>query len=333
MTSPADWALRFQALAAEAGRASARVLGRYDELLGRVARGELRAEAVQAQVRDYLQDRAAVSTRELVEASVGLLAGLLYAEAKHREALLAGLLPPDAPIPPPPAPGSVDLANWFQTLATYAAEQSARGVARHQQLMERVASGEVTAARVQEHGRRFLEQHAPRLLDEVMELGLTFVGGLQHASASLSEGLYDRVLGPDETRAGQPEAPLCVDLRAPAGSVAAATIVVENGRPAPADVVCQVSPFTPRAGGAPFRARLDVVPARFALAPGAHRDVDLRLLLDPALFAAGADHLAMLRISGAGDGDRIVQLLARADPPAAPPARAARPRARRPRAR
>jgi hypothetical protein len=47
--------------------------------------------------------------------------------------------------------------------------------------------------------------------------------------------------------------------------------------------------------------------------------VALRLTLDPSLFAPGADYVATLQITGAGERDLIVQLMARAEPPAKEP--------------
>jgi len=332
MTSPADWSLRFQEQAADAGRMYARVARRYDELLQRVARGEIAPEEVQRQFRDYLQDQATASTRELVASSVGLLAGLLYVEAKYRDALLDGLLPPDSPPPPPPAAEGVDLTSWFQTLTAYATEQGTRGMQRYQALVERVAMGQIPAARVQDEGRRFVERRSPEFLNEVMDLGLRFVGRLQRSSTAFAEGLYDRVLGPDEDLPPPPAPPLCVDLHGPVGSLAAATIVVENTRSTAAEVVCRTSDFTPRGGGPPFRSRLEVAPARFNLASGEQRDVEIRLPLDPSLFAPDADCIALLRIAGAGDQEMIVQLLARAQPapPKKAPPREAAARSRRP---
>jgi hypothetical protein len=292
---------------------AARSLRRYQELLERVARRELQPEEIQRQFQAYFQERGSSSTRELTELSVGLLAGLLYAEARSREALLDGLLPPEPPLPPPPAPANADLMEWFQSLATYATQQSGRAIARHQTLVDAVAKGDIAAARVQEQGRRFLETHAPELLDEVMKLGLGFVEGLQQSSASLTDGLYDRVLGPDTDGSAAPEPPLCVDLRGTSGEVASTSVVVENTRSEPATVVCRASEFAARAFGRRFTAPLEITPAHFTLAPGEHRDVALRLLLDTALFAPDADYVATLQVSGAGARDLIVQLLVRAE--------------------
>lgn len=293
----------------------ARVLRRYYELLQRVANGELQPDAVQKDFREYLQEQATPSTRKLVEVTVGLLAGLLYVEAKYREALLEGLLPPNGPIPPPPSPSSIDLTNWFQTLSKYAAEQSARGIARQQQLVERITSREVTAEQIQEQGRRYVESNAPRFLGEVMELGLTFVNRLQRSSTAFTEGLYERVLGPDPESHSTPEPPLIADLRGPSGSVVTARIVVENTRTDPAHRVCVVSEFSPRGGGDSFASGTEITPARFTLAPGESREVTLSLPLDRAFFTPGIDYFGLLRISGPGDRDVVVQLIAHAERP------------------
>jgi hypothetical protein len=323
-THPEDWGRRFQEMSAEAGEMYARVLRRYNELLLRVANGELQPEAVQREFREYLQEQSVTSTRELIELTVGLLAGLLHIEAKYREALLDGLLPPDGPIPPPPPASSIDLTNWFQVLSKYAAEQSARGIARQQQLVERIASRQITSEQMQQQGQRYLASNAPRFLGEVMDLGLTYVSELQRSSSKLAEGLYDHVLGP-AAESFAPERPLIADLRGPSGSVVTTEIVVENGRADAANVSCLLSEFSPRAGGRSFLGGAEITPARFTLAPGESRDVVLSVPLDRNLFTPGVDYFGLLRISGARDQDMVVQHNAHAEPlppePAKPPAK------------
>jgi hypothetical protein len=317
VSQPADWGARFQELAADAGQLYARSLRRYNELLDRVARGELTPEAVRQQFRDYLQEQAPHSTRELVELSVGLLAGLLHVEARYRDALLDGLVPPADPPPPPPSPEQLDVTSWFQALATYASEQSARSIARHQQLVERVASGAIAPDQVKSQGERFLDRHAPEFLGDVMTLGLTFVSRLQQSSVALSDGLYDLVLGAQTAEPSPLDPPICLDLRAAPGAAATATIVVENTRAAAADVLCRVSPFMERSGGQRFEPRITIAPERFRLLPGEPRDVDITVTLDPVRFAVGTDYFATLLVSGAGERDLVIQLIARADVPTA----------------
>lgn len=312
-----DWGQRIQDLAAGAGQVYTRSLRRYNELLERVARGELRPEQVQQGLREYFQAHSAASTRDMVATSAGLLADLLHLEARYRDSLLDGLLPAEPPTPPPPSPAGVDPTQWFQALASYAAAQGSRSLARQQRLIDRVAAGEIPAAAVHEHGRRFLETQAPQFLSDVMALGLRFIEQLQGASASATDGLYDVILGP-ERPAESPRTdglapPVCLELRAAPGGVASASLVVENTRAAPAEVVCRVSEFVSRVGSAHVRPTVDISPSRFTLAPGEQRDVDLRLVLDRVQFATGTDYIATLLVSGTGERELVVHLLARAE--------------------
>jgi hypothetical protein len=310
---PQDWGRRFLELAADAGRGYDRVLRRYNELLTRVADGALTPEAVQEEFRAYFQESATASTRELVEASVGLLAGLLYVEARYREALLDGLLPHEGVIPPPPSPSTLDVNNWFEALAKYAAEQSARSIARQQQLVERIAAGEITVAQIDAHGRRYLNDYAPHFVGEVVELGMKFASQMQRSSTRAAEGLYDRVLGPEPASAERIEPAPILDLRGAPGTVVSARFVVENTRPVGAEVVCSMSDFVSRATGQVVP-RGEISPSHFALAPGEARDVVVRLPLDHERFAPSTDYFAMLRVVGAGDRETILQLIAHADP-------------------
>jgi hypothetical protein len=148
-----------------------------------------------------------------------------------------------------------------------------------------------------------------------MTLGLTFVSRLQQSSVSLSDGLYDRVLGAQTAEPSPLDPPICLDLRAASGAAATATIVVENTRAAAAEVACRVSYFMPRSGGQRFEPAMTIEPDRFRLLPGEARDVDITLTLDPVRFAVGTDYVATLLVSGAGERDLVIQLIARADVP------------------
>jgi hypothetical protein len=319
----AEWGLRYQELTAEAGQAYARALGRYQELLDRVADGQLTPADVQKKLLESYQQQSGAATRDLVALSVGLVAGLIDTEARYREALLDGLLPPDGPRTPPPSPDGLDASNWFHVLAAYASQQSARAAGRQQALIDRVASGAVSTAEVRERARRFVEAQAPAFLNDVMDLGLTFVGRLQRSSAGLAERLYDHVLGPAAQRSSHAppplEPPTTLELRGPLGAVLTAEVVVENTRAVPADIECRPSDVASRARGTRFRSGLEIVPARFTLAPGEQREVTLRLPLDPAQFAAGSDYVASVGVLRPDEREMIVHLLVHTDAAAAPP--------------
>jgi hypothetical protein len=74
-----------------------------------------------------------------------------------------------------------------------------------------------------------------------------------------------------------------------------------------------VSDFARRSGHDRFRSAVEISPERFRLGPGEQRDVIITMTLDPIHFAVGVDYVATLLISGAGERDLVVQLIARAD--------------------
>jgi hypothetical protein len=311
VTHAADWSKRYQELSANVGRSYDRVLRRHRELLSRVADGSLDPNVVQAGVQSYIARQSAGSTRELIEASVGLLAGLLYTEAKYREVMLEGLLPPDEPIPPPPSPSSIDIATWFQTLASYGAVQSARSVARQQQLVERISSGELSVSELDAHGKSFVAAQSPKFIAEVVELGLAFARQMQRSSASMAEGLYDDVLGADPEDGESPDGALVMELQGSVGATIESQIEVENARDVPADIECTLTPFVSRETGRAVSAGV-VDPARFVLTVGARREIAVRVTLDAEVFAPGVDYFGMLRVTGAGAREMIVQIVVRA---------------------
>jgi hypothetical protein len=80
-----------------------------------------------------------------------------------------------------------------------------------------------------------------------------------------------------------------------------------------------VSDFARRSGEERFAAAIQLSPDRFRTGPGEQRDVSITVRLDPARFAVGVEYVGTLLISGAGERDLVVQLIARADPPGGGP--------------
>jgi hypothetical protein len=311
VTTAHEWSRRYQDLTADVGRSYDRVLRRHHELLAGVADGSIDPRDVQTSVQSYLAAQAGSSTRELIEASVGLLAGLLYTEAKYREVMLDGLLPAGEPIPAPPSPASIDITNWFQTLASYGAVQTARSVTRQQQLVERISSGDLSVAELERHGKQFVAEQSPRFIAEVVELGLAFARQMQRSSAALAEGLYDGVLGADDDAGDSPDAALVMELQGVVGSTVESYVEVENSRELPADIECTLTPFVSRETGRGVSAGV-VEPARCVLTVGETRTLAVRVALDPAVFSPEVDYFGMLRVSGAGEREMVVQLVVRA---------------------
>ena len=315
MPELADWTMRLQQLAAKASQQYGRSMERYQELLELVAAGEIPPAAFREELPRVLREQTPALQRTN-ELTVAFLAGLVRLNARYRDSFL------DALVPSPEASASdelppFDLTNWFQVLAGYAMEQNGRSMARYQTLVERIASGEITPSGMQDHARRFVERYGAEYVQELTDLGFEFLGRLQDVTYAMSDALYDRLMGRTPA-AGTPAPgpPTRLRLQGPSGARVSASLIVENTRREPAEVVCHVSEFAPVGGGRAFRAPLEILPPRLVLGPGQQRELDMHLTLEPSSFEAGREYGATLWIRGHGEQDVQIELRVNVSAPA-----------------
>ncbi len=300
----------------EKGRESyVRAFTRAQELLARVYRGELEPQALQVRLAPFLQDLGPEFSRQLGGLSFELFRGLSEVQARYAEDFMRGLLGDGvapAPSSPPPASADVkDWAQWNQALAGYALEQTKRAQSRYQQLLEKVANGEITPATIQEYSARFATDSGALLSRDSAELNTRFFEGLLRLNQQFTESLFDQL----NNGSGQPDDPmesLYLDFVGSPGATVSASLIVENTRAESADVCCRISEFRDAdRKGSPFRAPLEVTPTDFRLRPGETRDVSLRLVLEPEVFVPGWNYSGTLLINKNGQGI-VVALAARA---------------------
>lgn len=316
MPELSDWAARLQQLTANATRAYSRSAERYQQLLERVARGDITPAAWQYEVPRVWQQQAP-ALQQLSQLNVEFLADLIRLSSKYREGFLDALVPSGEHAPTEDGLPPFDATNWFQVLSGYASDQSRRSMERFQTLLERVARGEIAPADVQEHMQRFLDEQGPELVRDLVDLGFGFLGRVQNAGYAVSDALYDRLLGPEPRGGSSPVPPSPrITLRGPQGTTVSVSLEIENTRAVAAEVSCTVSEFAPVHAGGSFRALLEVIPPRFVLTPGERRDVHLRLDLEPARFAVDREYVATLFIRGHGEQDLVVEISAGATEPA-----------------
>jgi hypothetical protein len=98
------------------------------------------------------------------------------------------------------------------------------------------------------------------------------------------------------------EEPFVLTLSGPSGSVARATLSIDNVREETAIIRCQIGDLR-RADGidAAFPARISVTPDSLELAPAEGGRLTLAVDLDNATFAPGKLHVGTLRIVGHGE--------------------------------
>lgn len=290
-----------------------RLLTDSHKLFGKIYRDGMDPISLQAHLTPFLKDRGPEFSRQLTGLSFEYFKGLSELQARYTEDFMRDLLG-DAMAPPPSLPSAdpQDWTQWSQTLSAYVTEQAQRAQSRYQQLLEKVARGEITPATIQDFSAKFAADRAPFLARDSAELNSRFLEGLIRLNQRFVDTVFDHLMG---NGAGHPDAPMesvRLDLAGPSGSAVSAALVVENTGAEASEVHCKISEFRDTEGKEPaFRAPLQVDPTDFRLRPGEARSINLRLAMTPEVFALGRNYEGTLLIHQEGQSV-VVTLTARA---------------------
>jgi len=228
-----DWTTSFQTLTSKAQSSYRNVVGQWQELLLKVARGELAPSALEDRPPKFLQEEGAEFYRRLSALSFELFNGLSDIQANTMDEFMRGLLGNSAAAESsrlsPPAPPAADAApdewtRWYQGLTAFLTEQNESALNRYRVLLEKVADGKLTPANVQEFSRKFMNERALVLTHDAGEMQMRFYEKLlqlnQEFVASLFAGLVRQGTEPIDDS----EQPLQIDYveaRSPAAAVGA----------------------------------------------------------------------------------------------------------------
>jgi hypothetical protein len=216
-----DWTTSFQALTNKAASSCASLVAQWQELLEKVARGDLAPVTLQDRLPQFPQEEAAEFYRRLAALSFEIFNGLFELQRDSTNEFMGGLLGNSAAVElsasSPPAPPAADAApeewtRWYQSVTAFITEQNEDALSRSQVLLEKVADGKLTPANVQEFSRKFLNERALVFSRDAGEMQMRFYAKLlqliQEFVASLFTGLGRDTSAPcDES-----DQPLRIDL-------------------------------------------------------------------------------------------------------------------------
>ncbi len=221
-----------------------------------------------------------------------------------------------------------DIKVWIQELITHSAMEQMRVMQRFNEVMRRVARGELDPQTMQEEIMRFAQEEAARYVGDLTRLSLSFYSALLNLSRGYNDRLLEHLTGsrannnhsaPTQTRAAAPSQ-VEMALQGAVGQEIVKTFVVENKRTEMVEISFLVSEFVDEEGAHTFRPPLQLQPARFALRPGEERVVTLRLPLLTPLFAPGRRYQATVVVRGYDDLELLLDVWIESTPPApAPP--------------
>lgn len=301
-----DWTASYQALTNKAASSYQRLLTHWQELLGKMSRGEFAPNIIQDRLPQFFQDQNQAFYRRLTALSFDFLKGLSEVQGEYTEDFIQGLLgdsftAPPRPSPPSPPLGSADVnewTGWYQAVTEYMLEQSQSALARYQSVFERVASGRITPSSIQDYARKFASDRTLLLSRDTANLQLKFFENLLQLNQDFADDLFGYLTSDESSRANGSIESISLDLIGRSGSTVATSLTVENTAARPSEVHCAISEFRKADGtGLTFRAPLEVEPVEFPLNPGETRLVALRLHLSPDVFVPDQNYTGTLIIN------------------------------------
>ena len=295
----AEWAALYGQYLTRAAGQSARTLELYQQVLERVARGELAPTVLQDMLAGFAQARGTSYTERLTELSMRFFSGMVQISTAYSQDLAELVLPGIAvPLAPPPPFDAADPAGWFQQLTDYAGRLSADAVKTYQSLLDRVAAGGVTPGRLQQVSSDYLQRHLPEYLRRLGTLCFDLLNGLNDVRTHYEEEYLAGVLATANRPPGE-EGSFALHLAAPLGRMASASLAVANTQEEPAVVRCRVTDVRRADGVGPgFSPKITIAPERLELRPGEEASLALSLRLDEADYAPGVLYVGAVHVTG-----------------------------------
>lgn len=299
------WVQRLQAIStATAERASTSTLS-LQRLLAAVASPGVTPERLAAELPRFSSEYGPEAYRWALEVATRFLARSMRLASRYQEEYLRRLLPasqlaateaPRVPAPPESSDAS-EWGAWYQLYVAWAAEQQAWSGRLYRMLLERVSAGTIRPEEVQQSAREFLSSRLPDYLADMAEINADLAADLIALGDHSIDALSRTLVGEPAPEADE----LRIAVRGAAGTTAHARLLVENSRPDPATVACEVRP---RDGFG-----LATAPVECVLATGEKRPVTIHVALPD--HPTGEPRLSgTVVIRGQGDADLVVSVWA-----------------------
>jgi hypothetical protein len=283
---------------------AAATLELYQQALIRVAEGKLEPTVFQTHFPKFIQANGNLYANRLSELGSRFLSRLVDLSSSYSRQGAESAAPNfGEPELAPPRFAADSPLRWFEQLAEYAGKLNNRALKAYREQLDQVAAGEKTPAQVQQSTVDHLSNRFPQLLQQTTELYFDLLNGLNEVRANYERDYFQSVLA----LANKPERipPVLVELTAPRGEVAFASISVANTAAEKCNVVFRFTDARRVDGSGPaFSPDLEITPPVVELAPGQEQKFRLSLRLDPACFQEGVVYNSTLFISG-GEAFRV----------------------------
>jgi hypothetical protein len=279
-----------------------------------IARNELPPTVLQDMLGPFTQARGSAYTNKLGEISMRFFSGMVQIGTAYSDEMAEMALPGSAESPlQPPQFDTTDPIKWFQELNDYANQLSARAVKAYQRLLERAAAGAMSPAQLQETSTEYIEKRLPIHLRRLGALYFDVLNGLSDLRASYEEDFLTGILA--TVKGGGQEEPFVLNLTAPIGETASASLALSNTKDEPTVIRCRVSEIRRVDGIDPaFTPKISITPESLKLQPGEEASLLVSLQLEEGDYTPGVLYIGTLEITSHGEPSFEVPLQIKATP-------------------
>lgn len=293
--APSDWSTSYsQFLARAAGHAS-RTLQLYQEVLTCVAQGRLPATVFEEYYPSFVRANGSAYTERLTALGgefLSCLTELNNSSAATRDEV-------DGEIPAPVfEPGNP--ARWFEQYADYAGGLNARAVRAYRRQLDRVATGEITPAEVQQKVVDQMSRQLPGQMQRAGQLYFAMIDRLNEIRARYEEEYFLGILA--LARREEHDALITLSLTGPPAGLAFASFNVTNSTAAKTAIHYVVTEIRRSDGvGAAFAPAIAIDPEVLELDPGQEQTISVSLQLVSERYEADTPYTGFLYVTGDGD--------------------------------
>ena len=295
----ADWSSWYGRYSTRAAEQSERTVALYQRVADAMSRGRLAPTAMQDALGTFYKARGTRYTERFATLTTRFFSRIVEMSATYSREMADAVMP-GMPSPPPlPRLDASDPTAWFRQISDYSRSLGDHISSSYKSFLDRVAAGRIDSEEAKELAGRYLERRFPEYLRQLGMLYFDLLSELNDLRAEIEHDYLSGVIALAERPAADDD--FVLTLSGPSGSVAQATLSIDNVRDETATVRCQVGNLR-RADGVDgaFPARISVTPDPLQLAPGQVGRLTVAVDLDAA-FAPGKLHVGALRIVGHGD--------------------------------
>ncbi len=226
-TSSADWSTTYSNFLSRASGQAAATLELYQQALIRVSEGKLEPTVFQTHFPKFIQAHGSRYTSRLSEIGSHFLSRLVELSSSYsRQGAEPGAPNFGEPELVPPRFEADSPLRWFEQLGEYSGKLNNRALKAYREQLDQVAAGEKTPAQVQQNAVNQLSNRFPQFLQQITELYFDLLNGMNDVRANYQRDYFQSVLALAEKPDRIP--PVVVQLTAPRGEVASASLSVAN---------------------------------------------------------------------------------------------------------